>query len=184
DFIICADSGYYHALNMNIKPNIIIGDFDSYKNSLPKDIKIIKTIPEKDDTDTIMAIRYAISNNFDNCFIFGGLGGRLDHSYANITGLNMLLKNGVKANIIDEKSSCFLLKNNEIEIKRNDSYYISIFPFGEKAEGVTLKNVKYPLLNYTLNNTHPIGISNEFISTSNPIIKVKNGTILIFLIKK
>ena len=86
-FAICADGGYRHAESVGLKPDVFIGDFDSFDGLLPENIEVHRSVPEKDDTDTMLAVKYAIENNFNYIIIYGGLGGRFDHTFANIQTL-------------------------------------------------------------------------------------------------
>ena len=84
-FVICADSGYKHVKKLGLRPDIIVGDFDSYKGKLPENAEIIRTVPEKDDTDTLMALKIAIERGYREIWLYGALGGeRFDHSIANL----------------------------------------------------------------------------------------------------
>ena len=101
DFFICADSGFSHAERLGIKPDIIVGDFDSYGGELPEDSEIIRTVPEKDDTDTLMAVKKAIELGYTEISLFGALGGkRFEHSIANIQTMLYARENGCKLSIL------------------------------------------------------------------------------------
>ena len=86
-YIICADSGYDKALSAGIKPDLLIGDFDSVKSKLPDDIDVLRAPAHKDDTDTLLAVRTALEKGFDEIILAGACGGRTDHTLANIATL-------------------------------------------------------------------------------------------------
>lgn len=182
DYIISADGGYEHLKKMGITPNLATGDFDSSQN-VPTDTKTIVLNAEKDVTDTFYATEIAIEKGFKEIVYIGMLGGRLDHSIANIQTLNFLLDNGVTGHIYGEKTYITAIRNSRITLYPQKNKYLSVFTAGDKAEGVYIKNAKYKLDNYTLKNNYPIGVSNEF-TNNNTYIEVKNGTILIMLIEK
>lgn len=182
DYIISADGGYEHLKKMGIIPNLAIGDFDSSQN-VPTDTETIVLQAEKDVTDTFFASEIAIKKGFKEIVYLGMLGGRLDHSIANIQTLNFLLDNGVIGHIYGENTYITAIRNSSIILSPQENKYLSLFPTGEKAEGVYIKNAKYKLDNYTLKNNYPIGVSNEF-TNNNTYIKVNNGTILIMLTEK
>ena len=182
DYIISADGGYDHLKKMGITPNLAIGDFDSSKN-IPKDTETIVLKAEKDVTDTFFASEIAIEKGFKEIVYLGMLGGRLDHSFANIQTLNFLLDNSVKGHIYGDKTYITAIRNSSVVLSPQLNKYLSLFPTGEKAEGVYIKNTKYKLDNYTLKNNYPIGISNEF-TNNDTYIEVKNGTVLIMLEEK
>ena len=176
DFVIAADKGYLNALKVNLKVDLLIGDFDSLKE-LPKGIETIKLNPIKDDTDTFDAIKIGIQKGYKNFIFYGALGKRIEHSYANISLLLYLKNLGFNGVIKDNKKTITVIKNETIELKKR-SGYISIFPLGEKAEGVSLTNLEYELKDYTLRNDIPLGIDNEFINKT-ASIKVTIGALLL-----
>ena len=184
DRIICADSGLYHCEKLEIVPDIVIGDFDSFEGEINPDCKVIKTSPEKDDTDTMMCVKYAIENGAENIKIYGGLSGRLDHTVANIQTLKYCAERNIRAVIDDglnralvqgEKSMCQYLKN--------DSEYFSVFSLTDKVFIRELSGVKYPLENYYLTSGFPLGVSNEIISLR-ATLEVSGGYALIIFSKK
>jgi thiamine pyrophosphokinase len=95
NYIICADGGYIHARKLNLKPNVIIGDLDSI-GEIPQDIEVLQFNAEKDETDTLLAVKLGIERGFKDFLIIGGLGGRLDHTYANFALCFILLKMAAK----------------------------------------------------------------------------------------
>ncbi len=176
--IISADSGYIHAKAMGIKTDILIGDFDSLE-ALPDDVgEIISFSSEKDDTDTMLAVKLALNKGFDDIIIVGGLGYRLDHTFANIQTLAYIHENGAEGFIVSDNERIFFLQTSSLRLERLDGYSLSVFSFGEELSGVTLKGVKYPLNNAAVTNFFPIGVCNE-ISAEFAEIEVKSGKMLI-----
>ncbi len=180
--IICADAGIVHAENAGIVPDIILGDFDSYSGDLDKHSNVIKLPVEKDDTDTMYAVKLALKKGCDEFVLFGALGGRLDHTIANIQTLKFLQLNNAFGRIVSENNIVFLLSTSSIAVKKKEGFKLSVFAYGDKCRGVTLKNVHYPLDNYTLDNTFPLGVSNEF-EGEEAFISVDEGDLLILLSK-
>ncbi len=176
--IISADAGYLHAKNAGLKTDIIVGDFDTLK-TIPHDVgKVIKHNPEKDDTDTMLAVKTAIECGCEYIEIYGALGGRLDHSYANIQTLLFAESNGVKAKIISNREIIFIIQNETIRVERKENYSLSLFSLGDRCEGVTEKGVKYPLENAILTNDFPLGVCNE-IQEDFAEITARQGKILV-----
>lgn len=180
DNIIAADRGLEILDICKITPNYIIGDFDSvdiklvnkYHNS-----KIIKLNPEKDFTDTHMAIKLAIEIKSTEILILGAIGTRIDHTIANIHVLKECLQNGIKCQILNDNNKIFLIKEDAI-IKLEDQYkYISLIPITTEATGVTLTGFKYLLKNATLKIGESIGISNEQLDKEAKI-ELKNGILI------
>jgi thiamine pyrophosphokinase len=182
DFVICADSGYNHAKALNISVDVAIGDFDSV-DSIPDDVQeVIKYPKEKDDTDTILAVKLALEREYKNIDIYGALGNRFDHSFANIQTLDYILENGGFGRIITETEQIFIVRNNTIIIEKIDGYVLSVFSYTNQCIGVSEKGVKYPLDNVIVTQSFPIGISNE-ITDNFAEISVKEGKLLIILSK-
>lgn len=192
DHIICADGGYPHARREDIAPHVIIGDFDSanfdyIKNDLKKSglsnsCRIVRIAAEKDDTDTHFCLKYGMDQGFDEFFILGGLGGRLDHTVANLQTMSYAVAHGKTIWFLDGKNRATLRNPGRLTVKRPEGYFISLFSFGDSCEGVSIKGVKYPLENRRLDNSFPLGVSNEFIEEEAEISHT-SGKLLIILSK-
>ena len=183
--IIAADKGLEALNKINVMPNYIIGDFDSvnkttlnqYEN---KNIEITYLKPEKDFTDTHMAIKLAIEKRAKHITIIGATGTRMDHTLANIHALNEALQNNVPTEIINENNRIMLINKKAKLIKNTNYKYVSIIPLTTKITGVTLKGFKYNIENTTINLGESIGVSNEQIEQE-ALIEIKEGiAILIY----
>lgn len=183
--IIAADKGLEALNKINVMPNYIIGDFDSvnkttlnqYEN---KNIEITYLKPEKDFTDTHMAIKLAIEKRAKHITIIGATGTRMDHTLANIHILNETLQNNVPTEIINENNRIMLINRKAKLIKNTNYKYVSIIPLTTKITGVTLKGFKYNIENTTINLGESIGVSNEQIEQE-ALIEIKEGiAILIY----
>ena len=177
DFIIAADKGYEYAQKLNLKVDLLIGDFDSL-NQIPNDVEIIKLNPIKDDTDSLDAIKEGIKRGYKSFIIYGALGNRLEHSLANLSLMIYLKNQGFAGKIIDNGKIYIVLKDESITLPKRNEGYVSVFSISEKSKGVTLKNLKYELNNYELKNDVPLGIDNEYIGLT-PEISVSDGMILV-----
>ena len=182
-FIICADSGLHIAEKVGLTPDLIVGDFDSYIGELPEDVEIHRSVPEKDDTDTLMAVRIAIDRGYDEIRLYGGLGARFDHSFANIQTLVFAYENGCKMTIYDADNILTLRGAGEYEFRRKSDWYFSLFALTEKADIGELKGVKYPLENYVMSISYPIGVSNE-ITADKAYLRINSGIVLVIESKK
>ena len=181
--VICADSGYKHAKRLGIVPDVIVGDFDSYDGELPEGVEVIRTVPEKDDTDTLMAIKKAIAMGYNEISLFGALGGkRFEHTIANIQTMMYARKHGCKLGIYGE--STLLLQGTEDGeqnyLREDEGTYLSVFAMTESADIEYMRGVKYPLENYRMVQSFPIGVSNEITGTTADI-KLKSGVVLIVM---
>lgn len=184
DLIIAADSGLL-ALELfsehkKISPDIIVGDMDSFeeKNIAKKfpETEFVKFPPEKDDTDTSLAVDIAISRGCEEIYILGGLGGRFDHTLAVAFLAEYISKKGARAVISDGKNRVYLAeRKNTIYAGRK---YVSLIPLDAEISGVSFKGFKYPLENKNISRQKFCTISNELYE-SQGLIEVENGTALI-----
>lgn len=184
DFVICADKGWLNAKAHGIKPNMIVGDFDSSPKPENTDTDIVVLPVVKDDTDTFHIARYVVENDFTDVLLCGLLGGaRIEHTIANIQTLLFFAKGRVNATMIDSHSQLMVINNGKISLPNMDGKFFSLFSMGDTAEGVSIKGAKYPIDNYTITNFYPIGTSNEFIGETVEI-SVKDGALLLVITDK
>ena len=185
DLLIIADGGYYNYLktddfNSN-DIDVLVGDFDSLNQrsiKLSPNTKIITLNPIKDDTDIVDAVKYGLKEGFNEYYLYGCLGKRIEHSLANIQVLSYLKENNANGYLIDGSLIIRVLKNESISLDDTYKGYISIFSINDISKGVTLKNLKYELDNYDLSNKFPLGIDNEFIGKES-FIEVKEGELVL-----
>lgn len=177
DFIIACDKGFQYCVEENIKPDLIIGDFDSLDLKLPEDVAIITLQVRKDDTDTMSAIRYGVENNFDEIYLYCALGKRLDHTYANIQSCIYASKQDVDCVIFDDKNKIYVTNKNSIVIHKEKTNNISLFAIDE-VKGLSIKGSDYDCDNVTLMNSYPLGQSNHFIKDEISISK-ESGILII-----
>lgn len=180
DFVIACDAGYIHAQRADIVPDVIIGDFDSYLGDLPGGVEIIRTKPEKDDTDTMMALKLAIRRGYRRIMLVGALGGRIDHMLANISLIAFAATKGVDLQIVDGHHQIFAVRDGKRRVPRSSWRNLSVFAFDTECTGVTLRGVKYPLEGAVLTNTFALGVSNEFTEDIAEI-SVESGILIVVL---
>lgn len=176
EYIIACDRGYAHALREGIRPQLIMGDFDSYSGALPEDIPVERFKKEKDDTDTMLAIRWAIDKGFDAVRISCALGGRLDHLYANIQSLAFAVRAGLEAEMGDESTWLRAMGAGEYVIAEREGWSLSLFALSEKVEGLSISGSKYELEHGSLEYFFPLGASNEFRGDAH--ISFESGVLL------
>ena len=182
-FYIAADGGLKHLEKLNITPDVILGDFDSYDIKDYKENCIVFP-KEKDYTDMFLAVKYAHELGYKEIHIYGGLGGkRFDHTFANIQMLEYYLKLGCKvilfgANEVITAISAHNRKAASISFDETNSGYISLFAVGGNVSGLTIKGLKYELNNATITTDFPLCVSNEFCSKQADI-SISSGTLLI-----
>ena len=183
DYIICADGGYIIAQSEKINPDILIGDFDSMPENMQINCETVKLPKEKDDTDTLVCLKYGIEKGFNDFVIIGSIGGRLDHTLANIQTLAYACDNSKNAYMCDESCYIKLIKNDSLKINNTKDKYISLFSYSQECKGVNIHGVKYVLNDATLTNNFPLGVSNESVEDE-VNISVKIGSLLIIVTDK
>lgn len=177
DYIIAADGGFGYLDRMGVVPDAVVGDFDSL-GYIPKHPNLIRHPVEKDDTDTMLAVKYALNLGFRIFYIFGCLGGRVDHTIASLQTLCYISGHGARGYLFGDNGVVTAITAGEMTFEAGRSGVVSVFCQGPKAEGVFIKGMKYPLDNATLTFDVPLGVSNEF--TGQPAsISVRKGTLLI-----
>lgn len=169
-YLIGADRGIHFLRKQGITPTHIVGDFDSseaedleyFKRNTDAPVHVFQ--PEKDVTDTQIAVDLALSLNSDEIYIFGGMGCRVDHLLANVRILAIPRKKGIPCYLID---SCNRIRviDRPLSLTREACFgtYISLFAMGAQVTGLTLTGFKYPLSDYTMSGEDPLGVSNEIV---------------------
>lgn len=177
DLIIAADGGYKHLRNIGVQPDIAVGDFDSL-GFTPNDVDTIVLPVKKDITDMKAAIDIGIEKGYESFYIYGGCGGRTDHTLSNIQLAASVAEMGFKIFIVDGKTIITAIHNSKFALDSTHKGYISVFSHSDISKGVTLKGLKYTLENADITNSFPLGVSNEFIGIESEI-SVENGTLII-----
>ncbi len=177
DFVIACDGGLNHIKKLKITPNLIVGDFDSHKNPHSK-IETIALPREKDDTDSVFALKTAISRGFKDFLFIGMIGARLDHGLGNLYMLVKCHKEGLNALVLDGYSEIQIVGKEEVIISDEYSYF-SLLNITGKASGITIKNAKYPLENAEIKQDYQYGISNEVLSGKTASVSVQDGCLLL-----
>lgn len=173
DLLIAVDGGMEYCERLGLTPDLVLGDFDSVKEGQLAQItiwekqypeRVVRLLPEKDDTDTLAAIRLALERGYTDFLLYGATGGsRLEHTIANIQCLLFIKRHGAKGYLMDDQGICFVMENEEVHFPAAMEGYLSLFSMGEMARGVNIRGMKWELDDYDMTNDYPIGISNEFI---------------------
>lgn len=169
-YLIGADRGIHFLRKHGIEPTHIVGDFDS---SAAEDLEYFKENtevpvhvyqPEKDVTDTQIAVELAVSLNCSEIYIFGGMGCRVDHLLANIRVLAIPEKKGIPCYLLDPWNR-IRVTGRPLAVMRRECFgtYVSLFAMGAQVTGLTLTGFKYPLSDYTMSGADPLGVSNEIV---------------------
>ena len=177
DYVVFCDSGLKHLAALHVKPSLIVGDFDSHDNP-HLDTETIVLPCEKDDTDTVFAVKEAVNRGFDHFILIGVVGGRLDHTLGNVSILLYLDSIGKKGMIIDDYSEMEIVSTTPAYIP--DSYaFFSLLNITGCARGVSIQNAKYPLNAAEITCEYQYGISNEVIPGQTAVVSVREGKLLL-----
>lgn len=169
EFIIAVDKGLLFLYEHQIRPNYIVGDFDSVDQDIVNYYKMNTNVPVKefnpvkDASDTEIALRLCKDLRRKEVWLLGATGSRLDHFWANVQCLKIALDAGINAFIID-RNNCISLWRDDFVMKREDAFgpYFSIFSLGGLIEGLSVEGAKYPLKMHTLMPYDSLCVSNEF----------------------
>jgi len=177
DTIICADSGYNHALKLGVIPSAIVGDFDSI-GEIPNNITCLRYPTKKDLTDTEIAIEYARSKGFNEYLILAATGSRVDHSLANILLLKDILDQRENAVLINENNKV-MITNSFLELQEAPGSIVSLVPI-TNCLGVTTTNLEYPLHDAKMYVGKSLGVSNVIIKET-ASVSVSAGVLLVIV---
>ncbi len=176
-YIIAADAGYARLCASGVKPDLVVGDFDSL-DAPPTGIPVVRHPVEKDDTDMLLAVREGFSRGFSHFYLFGGMGGRLDHTLANLQTLAFIAERGGIGYLIGKGFTAAAVRNGTLCFPAGMTGTISVFALGEPARGVYLTGLYYPLTDATLTPVWPLGVSNAFTGKA-AAVAVRDGTLTV-----
>ena len=180
DTIICADSGYDHAVKMGICTDMLMGDFDSISH-IPDGVRSISYPSAKAFTDTELAADWARGQGFREFLFLGSTGGRMDHTLANIFLAAGMSAQGISCEVADEYCRMIPVKDASLTITEPAGTTVSLIPLDE-CSGVSTVNMEYPLDNASLVTETTRGISNVVIK-SPAGISVSRGTLLCIIVR-
>ncbi len=177
DFCVFCDSGLKHMEPLQLTPDLIIGDFDSWTNpGLNAETIILPR--EKDDTDTVYAIKEAIRRGFETFLLIGAAGERLDHTLVNVYALLMLDSAGRQAKLIDDYSEMEIISDAPAYIPDTFAYF-SLLNISGTAKGITIEHAKFPLENGEITCEYQYGTSNEVLPGQTAKVSVQEGKLLL-----
>lgn len=183
DYSIACDKGLEYANQLGIVPDLIIGDFDSYSGSIDRNANNVMVYPsQKDDSDTMLAIKHAISNGYTHIYIICALGGRLDHTIANLQSMNYVADKGGICEIISENEHLITFTGPSISLPYKEGYSLSLYSMSDTCTNVCISGAGYNAENIALTNTFPIGLSNYW-AEDNVTLSIESGIVLISMSK-
>ena len=181
DYILAADGGLAHLQALGLTPHGILGDFDSL-GYVPQDARVFPV--EKDDTDSMLAVRRGLELGYRRFTLYGSLDGpRLDHTLANFQTLQFLADHGAQGFAIGNTYMATVIQNGALTFDAGANGIVSVFCLGPDAQGVTIRGLKYELEDGRLSAGFPLGVSNHFIGRPAEI-SVKRGSLLVLFDRK
>ncbi len=169
-FLIAADAGAEFFFRNGRKPDLVIGDFDSVEQEILsrvrewQEVEFVPLDPVKDDTDTEAAVRLAVARGAERITVLGATGSRLDHVLANIELLGIGLAEGVAMELLDSHNRIRMVRGG-MTLRREEQFgrYVSLLPYSERVEHLTLRGFRYPLTDHCLRGSCSLGVSNEIV---------------------
>ncbi len=181
DFVLCADGGWKLARRVGVRPDCVIGDFDS--SDAPEDMCVERVPAEKDDTDTMLCLRRGLAMGFGEFLIIGGFGGRFDHTLANMQTLHYAAAHHARAEMRDGERWAAAVRNGALRVSaprpvHGGAVKLSVFALSDVCKGVCIRGTHYDAEDITLTNAFPLGVSNSFARGSAEIV-VAEGALLV-----
>lgn len=177
DYVIFCDSGLKHLEALQVQPGLIVGDFDSHDNP-HLTVETIVLPCEKDDTDTVYAVKEAVKRGFDDFLLIGVVGARLDHTLGNVSILLYLDSLEKRGCIIDDYSEMEIVSEKPVSVT-NDYSFFSLLNITGCAKGITITGAKYPLTDAEISCEYQYGVSNEVLPGETAVVSVKCGKLLL-----
>lgn len=177
DLLIAADGGYSALSSAGLVPHLVVGDFDSL-GGVPEHPNVHRLPCEKDDTDIGYAIKVGLERGYTRFLLLGGVGGRLDHTVANLQLLSYLSEQGSFGVLAGGGYAAAVIQNGTFSFPASCAGYCSVFCQSGTARGVTLEGLKYSIHDGQLSAAFPLGVSNEFLGVP-ARVSVREGTLLL-----
>lgn len=177
DFVVAADGGYAHLLRSGIDTDLVVGDFDSLGH-IPLHPNVVRLPAEKDETDLVAAVEQGLVRGYRVFMIYGALGGRQDHTVANLQTVVWLSRHGAAGYLVGADLMVTAITDGALFFDAACRGTISVFCSGDRAGGVYLKGLRYPLRDALLTDDVPLGVSNAFTGEEAEV-RVGSGSLLV-----
>ncbi len=177
DLLIAADGGLAHLSRRGLMPHLVVGDFDSL-GWTPEGDNVLRHPAEKDDTDTMLAVRTGLERGYRDFLLLGCSGGRPDHAYANWQTLRFLAERDAAGWLLGQGMAATVIRNGRLDFAPGHKGVVSVFCPGDRAAGVDLAGLYYPLKDAALCGGFPLGVSNQFTGEA-ASISVREGFLLV-----
>ncbi len=176
DLLIAADGGLHAVEQAGLIPDVVLGDFDSL-GRIPAGSNVLRWPEMKDDTDMMLAIRLGLEKGYRTFYLYGGCGGRLDHTLANLQSLAFLAQHGAVGFLFEGGQTVTCLARGTAGFPALEQGVLSVFAHGGSA-CVTLEGLLYPLQSGELTPDFPLGVSNHFIGRC-ACVQAESGVVLL-----
>jgi thiamine pyrophosphokinase len=167
DQVIAADGGGNWLYSQGLIPDLVVGDLDSIASDVlaafqAHGCELQQHRPDKDETDTELALLAARERGATRIMLLGALGGRIDHALANVLLLAMPQLQGSEVSIFDG-TSFLSLARKEALISGEIGDLVSLIPWGGAAQGIRTEGLRYPLHEESLCAGPARGVSNVLV---------------------
>ena len=181
ELIVAVDGGLQHVMASGFTPHVIIGDLDSInstdlENFEQTGVDIIKFPVQKDETDLELAVDYVLNLGFEEIFILGATGGRIDHFLGNFLLFSNPKYQQYKISILTKNSEIFYCKTYQ-PLTGAKGDMVSLIPISEVVLGIKTTGLMYPLNNEDLIRWKSRGISNQMLDHK-ALIEFESGLLL------
>ena len=180
DWILCADGGWQLAQKAGVKPDLVIGDFDSSEQ--PDEGPVERYPAEKDDTDTMLCLKKGLAMGYDDFLVVGGFGGRIDHTLGNLQAMRYAADRAAAIEMCDGESWATVVEGGAVHVPADvigeGNVKLSVFALDRECRGVTIRGAKWAIEDGAWTNGFPLGVSNEFAG-GYAEISVEKGALLV-----
>ncbi|MBT1175529.1 thiamine diphosphokinase [Bifidobacterium sp. LC6] len=184
--IVAADGGLDHTRDLHVTPDVVVGDFDSLEGERPSADAGTRTVvlpPLKDDPDMLSALKIGWAAGCREFRIWGGLGGRVDHTLSNIQLIALLAQHGASGYLFGDGTVITAICDGALGFAAHPvpeaGRMVSVFSLSDVSLDVNEPGLKYELEHGTLTNTVVQGVSNEFRDNVAASISVAQGTLIV-----
>lgn len=180
DLVIAADGGYQALESIGVAPRLLMGDMDSLAGKPPQGVQTLRYPVDKDDTDMGLAAREGYGRGYRELRLYGGCGGRMDHTLANIQLICRYSRMGCRARMVGRELDIYAVTNGTLMLPaRPKDTLVSVFCLTTAATGVTLRGLRYPLDGATLSCDFALGVSNRHTGGEPASVSVESGTLYV-----
>lgn len=175
-YVIACDRGYAYAARYGLKPDLVIGDFDSA--APPADVPVERAPTRKDDTDTMLAVRRALKEGYREIAIVCAFGGRFDHALANLQAGAFVVAHGGRARLYGADTEALVFSGGCETLPRRDGRSLSLFALSDRCAGVSVRGTKFVCEDAEITNAFPVGVSNVW-EAETAEIECKSGILAV-----